>query len=133
MKYPMILCLLLAGCGTPQQNCIAGATRDLGVVDRLILETETALQRGYALQEVTVFRLIWVDCTPRPPLPVAGQPAAIPQRQMCWEQRPQTVTKPKAIDPEAETRKLTALKAKRQALARQAEAAIVDCRLRYPE
>ncbi|MDP4032115.1 MAG: hypothetical protein Q8P60_04535 [Pseudorhodobacter sp.] len=133
MKYPLILCLLLAACGTPQENCIAGATRDLRVVDRLILETETNLRRGYALQEVTVFRPVWVDCTPLPPLPVAGQPAPIPRRQMCWDQRPETVTKPKAIDLEAESRKLTSLRAKRKALARQAEAMIADCRLRYPE
>ena len=52
----LLLCsfALLAACGTPQEQCIAYGTRDLRTVDKLIVETEGNLTRGYALEEKVI-------------------------------------------------------------------------------
>lgn len=127
MKRTAFLLLALTACGTPQENCIRGATRDLRMVERLITETQTNLNRGYAFEDVTQFRRVWVDCTPRPAI---GQPV---RPRMCWETEPYTVKKPKAIDLEEEKRKLDSLQTKRRDLLRQAEGAIAQCRALHPE
>lgn len=120
--------LVLAACGTPQQNCISGATRDMRVVDRLIAETEANLQRGYAIEERVISRTIWVRCQPhvRP-----GQPD--PGPQMCLDDVDDVVRRPQAIDLNAEAAKLASLKAKRAAQAKAASPYIAACKAQYPE
>jgi hypothetical protein len=120
--------LILTACGTPQERCIGSATRDMRVVDRLIAEVETNIRRGYALEEVTVYTTQWVDCTPRVK---PGDPA--PKPQMCLDDVPQTVTKPKAIDLDAEAAKLKSLKAKRATQAKAAGPEIKACKAQFPE
>lgn len=118
----------LAACGTPQEQCINHATRDMRVVDRLIAESEGNLARGYAYQEETVYLPEWQDCTPRP-----SQADPAPKPRMCFEQVPQTTRKAVAIDLAAEAAKLKGLKDKRAAQAKAAEAPIAACRAQYPE
>lgn len=120
--------LILTACGTPQEQCIGGATRDIRVVDRLISETEANLARGYGYEEVTVFMPEWVDCTPHP---TAANPN--PPPQMCFEDVPQTSRKAVALDLNAEAAKLKSLKAKHAQQAKAAEAAIRQCKAQYPE
>ena len=120
--------LILAACGTPQEQCIGAATRDMRVVDRLIRETEANIARGYGYEEVTVFVPEWVDCTPRP---TTANPA--PPPQMCFDDVPQTSRKAVALDLNAEAAKLKSLKAKRAQQAKAAEAAIRQCKAQYPE
>lgn len=120
--------LILTACGTPQQNCISGATRDMRVVDRLIAETEANLQRGYAIEEQVISRTVWVRCQPQVQ---PGQPAAAPQ--MCLDDVDDVVSRPKAIDLNAEAAKLASLKAKRTAQARAAAPSIKACKAQYPE
>jgi hypothetical protein len=130
MKRLIILSLAaLAACGTPQEQCISRNTRDLRTVDRLIAETEGNLQRGYAFETVTVYEDYWAQC-PQPPL-VEGQP--VPPPRLCLDERPVTEQRPKAIDLNAEAKKLDSLKAKRRQLARAAEAVIAQCKADYPE
>jgi hypothetical protein len=125
---PLAALGLLAACATPQEQCIARDTRELRIVEQLLAETEANLRRGYALQEVTVWRPVWVDCTPwvRP-----GSPAA--PRQMCFDDRAETVTRPKPIVPEAEAAKRDSLIAKRRELLPAAERSVAACRAAYPE
>lgn len=131
---PATLILLLAGCGTPQEQCIAAATRDLRVVDRLIAETEGNLARGYAYQEVTVIVPSWEYCYPPAPLPSKANPRPErPPPRLCLEDRAETVRRPKAIDLAAEQRKLDGLVAKRRDLARSAATAIAACKKANPE
>jgi hypothetical protein len=134
MKRVLLLALGLglAGCGTPQQQCINKVTRDLRTVDRLIVETQGNLQRGYALEEVTTYRTVWVACESRPIRNADGTVSYAPPR-MCLDDRPETTTRPKAIDLAAEARTLDSLKAKRRSLARDAEAPIAQCKAQYPE
>lgn len=131
MPRRAILCLFLglAACGTPQERCILRGTRDLRVVDRLIAETEGNLQRGYALEEVTIYHDRWVRCYE----PSSGEEGAPPRPTLCLDEVEQIVTRPKAIDLKDEAEKLASLKAKRATLAKEAQPAIAACKAQYPE
>lgn len=131
LALPAILllpALLLTACGTPQEQCISRNTRDLRVVDRLIMETEGNLKRGYALEEVTVYTSAWVRCRPRP---TAANPNPAPE--MCWDDVPETVNKPRAIDLRAEAAKLDSLQDKRRQLAKAADSVVAQCKALHPE
>lgn len=121
--------VLVAACGTPQEQCINSNTRDLRTVDRLITETQGNLDRGYAFETITVYEDYWTSC-PVPPV-AEGEPP--PPPRMCMDERPVTQQRPKAIDLQAEARKLDSLKAKRRDLARKAEDVIAQCKAQYPE
>lgn len=119
----------LAACGTPQEQCIARNTRDLRTVDRLIVETEGNLARGYAYETITVYEDYWTTCPALPP--VEGEPP--PKPRLCLDERSVTEQRPKAIDLVAEAQKLNGLKAKRKQLAQAAEVMIERCKAAYPE
>ena len=128
-RFLMIsVALGLAACGTPQQQCIAQVSGNLRVVDQLIAETEANLARGYAIAQVVETRLDFVDCTPDP---TPEQPN--PRPRQCVEDVPQTVSRPVAIDLNAEAAKLASLKAKRSQLAASAAVGIAACQRQYPE
>ncbi len=129
------ICLALAACGTPQEQCIARETRDLRVVDKLIAEVEGNLARGYAFEEITISRTVWVQCQPIiVPPPVEGAPVPPPAApRLCLEDDEETVTRPKAIDLVAERSKLSGLKAKRKELSVAANRSIAACQKAYPE
>lgn len=120
--------LVLAACGTPQQQCISANTRDLQVVDRLIREAEGNLARGYGYETVTEYEPRWFDCTPRPTEAVPE-----PASQMCFDRVPVSVRKEVALDLNAEAAKLQSLKTKRADLSRAAETVIAQCKAKYPE
>ncbi|MBL4915641.1 hypothetical protein [Szabonella alba] len=121
---------LLAACGTPQEQCIAGVTRDMRVLDRLIVESESNLQRGYALRDEIRTDSRFVMCYPGRPA-TADSPAIAPQ--YCWRDYDRTVTRPVSINLAEERVKLAEMRKKRQSLARAAEPAIAQCRATYPE
>ena len=119
---------ILTACATPQQQCIRGVTGDLQVVDRLIAETEGNLARGYAYADMVVSVPEFVDCTPEP---TKDDPQ--PRAAGCFEDVPETVTKPVAVDLHAEAGKLAGLKEKRAELAGAAAPAVADCQARFPK
>lgn len=119
---------LLAACGTPQERCIRDVTRDMTVVDKLMTEVQGNLQRGFALQEETVYRTEFADCTPD-----ATEADPNPRTRRCPVQVPHKVTRPVAIDLGAESAKLASLQAKRAQQASVASTAIAQCRALYPE
>jgi hypothetical protein len=120
---------LLAACGTPQEQCIARNTRDLRTVERLIVETQGNLDRGYALETVTLYEDYWDTCYDR----VAVEGEEVLRPRPCLQERSYTEERPKAIDLNAEARKLDSLKVKRGELSRAAEAVIAQCKAEYPE
>jgi hypothetical protein len=129
----LALCVVLAGCGTPQERCISSVTRDLRIVDRLIAESQTNLARGYALVNQTVYVTTWDYCTgPVLMQPNLGGPPVLIPGQMCLDDEARTVRRPVAIDPAAEKRKLAGLQDQRRKLAARAEPAIAQCRAIYP-
>jgi hypothetical protein len=119
----------LAGCSTPQEMCISRNTRDLRTVDRLIVETEGNLQRGYALETVTRWQEYWGTCLDRV---VVGDQVTV-QPRSCRQEYSYTEQRPKAIDLKAEAQKLEGLKAKRTELARAAAPVIAQCKAEFPE
>lgn len=123
-------CVLVAGCGTPQERCIAGATRDLRIVDRLIVQTQGNLDRGYALVDVERSTDRWVICAPGRPA-TATTPALAPQ--MCLQEYDYTVTEPRAINLADERVKLAELKKKRVLLDKASLPAVASCKLAHPE
>lgn len=128
MKRLILLALvLLAACGTPQEQCINRSTRDLRIIDKLIAETEANIERGYAYERTPVRENYWDYCPQRQ---LTGAPP-VPMR-LCLKERVIFVDRPKAIDLEEEARKLASLKAKRKELARIAEEAIALCKAEYP-
>ncbi len=124
------LLILLAACGTPQERCINGVTRDQRTLDRLIAESEGNIRRGYAYEEETVYVPVWEPCWYGPPVAEGQKPR--PPR-MCMEEEARTTRKAVAIDLKAEARKLEGLKAKRAQLARASAPAVAQCRAQYPE
>ena len=124
--------LILAACGTPQQQCINRETRDLRVVERLIGETQGNLDRGYGYEDVTVLTTEYVDCTPRVITP-EGQPVPPVEPRLCLDEVPETVRRPVALDLGAEQRKLASLQERRAALLGRADQVIAACKAAYPE
>jgi hypothetical protein len=127
-RFALLIPVILTACGTPQERCINAATRDMRVVDRLIVETEGNLKRGYAYEEKTVYRTRWVNCGERPS---AENPNPAPQ--MCMDDVAETQRVTVAIDLNAEAAKLASLKAKRAQQAKAAAPAIKTCRAQFPE
>ena len=126
LAFPILA--LLAACGTPQEQCINRNTRDLRTVDRLIAETQGNIDRGYAIENVTITQEHWGYCgQPQ----VEGQPPVAPVP--CMIEHDVTVQRPKTIVLADETKKLEDLKAKRKDLAKAAEAVIAQCKAEYPE
>lgn len=118
---------MLAACGTPQQQCIGRAAPELRTLDRLIAETRTNLSRGYGYTPETRTRWSWQVCDS------FRTASGHVRSRMCWEPVQETVQRPTAIDPEAESRKLEGLLARRESYVRASQAAIDDCRARFPE
>ena len=73
--------LLLAACGTPQEQCINRNTRDLRTVDRLITEAQGNLARGYAYEQITISTPRWVYCD-QPPV---AEGEVQPPPQLCLD------------------------------------------------
>ena len=126
------LLLLLAACGTPQEQCIQRETRDLRTLDRLIAETEGNIERGYALVEVRTVELVPDICYREGALNADGTQGR-PVPFTCFGRDFDTELRPKAIDLNLERAKLASMRDKRKSLARQAEAAAAECRAIYPE
>jgi hypothetical protein len=131
-----LLCLplILIACGTPQERCISGVTRELRVINGLVAETEVNLARGYSLEEQVISTPVWVYC---------DQPVLVTQPDgsqswalgggMCMEDSARTIERPRAIDPALERRKLDGLLQQQARLKKQAAPAIAQCQALYPE
>lgn len=114
---PLALLAALASCATPEERCIARATKDLRIVSALIAETEANLARGYAIQTYSDERLVMHLC--------AGDDD---RSEICWIPETRTRTRPVAIDAAAERRKLADLRAKKEELDIVARREIAACR-----
>jgi hypothetical protein len=121
--------LALVACGTPQEQCVRMASHDLIVLDRLIAETEGNIARGYGFVQIVEYVPEFVDCTPRR----VNEGDPLPETQMCLEDMPHTVTKPVALDLQAEAAKLASMQKRRADMAKALAPAYADCQARYPE
>lgn len=96
----------LGACAGPSARCGGPETRELRTIDRLIAETRASLDRGYTL--------VREDTGANVNFCLGGHRSNV-GLSFCTD--PGTRTRPVALDTEAETRKLEALLARREALA----------------
>ncbi|MBK5932616.1 hypothetical protein C8N32_12051 [Rhodovulum imhoffii] len=124
------LILALAACATPRQACDRDAVRDLTIMDRLIVESELTLQRGYGLQRETY-------ATPRLRMCYGNSWHRHRHRHhryatFCNSTELRTRLRPVAVDLSAERRKLREMKLKRAELAQRSVRALDQCKALYP-
>ena len=122
--------LLLAACGTPQEQCISRNTDEYRSVSRLLAVVEGNLARGYAWEERQVVRDRLTQCRDlyrdkEGNVQVSYRP--------CWRDYVDTQRYRVPIDPAAETRKRDNLAARKAALTPRASAAVQACKSAYPE
>ncbi|MFQ6547592.1 hypothetical protein AADZ90_006505 [Aestuariibius sp. 2305UL40-4] len=128
MRLPLaFLCLsTLAACATERERCVARASEDLRIVDRLIVETEQTIDRGYAIEVDTIRVRRTGFCTER--LSNGGL-----VRLPCTDTDTYTTRRAVAVDLEAERRKLESLREKRPELVQRAQLGAAQCAAQFPE
>lgn len=128
MKPRLLILLLLplAACATPEQQCQNDATRDLRVLDDLILETRTNVSRGYAIEEEIVPRVGITTCFGN-----GFYGSGYGGVSFCSGTSTSVRRTPVAIDVEAERRKLEGLEQSRNAAATRAQSALAACQARF--
>jgi hypothetical protein len=114
--YALASLVLLAACGTPRERCIHSAERELSTVAELIVEVETALNRGFrevpdARHEFTFGTCIGVNGA----------------ATICTQTVERVEMRPEAIDPQTEKRKLLNLQKRHAVLGKEAEREIAAC------
>ncbi|WP_305802565.1 hypothetical protein [Paracoccus sp. MA] len=122
--------LVVAACGTPQEQCISRNTREYRTVSNLLAEVEANLARGYAWEERTVTRTEWDDCRH---VWIDRDGNRRLGYRPCLRDVVDTERYRVPIDPAAETRKRDNLQARKQALMPAARAAVDACKTAYPE
>ena len=127
MKHALLLLpLALAACATPREACINEASRNLKIIDQLIVETRANLERGYAVEEKTEVRTVRKMCSTELP---TGETVKTP----CSDVETRTVKVPVAVDLEEEAAKLASLTKRREAEAASVASAAQVCQATYPE
>lgn len=130
-KIALLLPLtLLSACGTPQENCIRGNTREYRVLSNLLAETEANLARGYAWKERQVTRTELGFCR-RPVRQRDGDIVYI--ESSCWRDVIDTERYRVPIDPAAERRTRDYLTDKLKTETARAEQVVKACKVAYPE
>ena len=116
MRHVIPICLLaLAACGDPQKQCVTRANAELRAIDYEIAEIETALARGYRVQEGSRTTVGFALCTSDNPV------------HLCLSTERPINERRIAIDPVAERARLRRLEARRPAAETEARRAEVLC------
>ncbi|MEM8553430.1 MAG: hypothetical protein AAGF71_01255 [Pseudomonadota bacterium] len=106
----VLACLALAACGTPQQQCERQVTRESRTLDKLIVETEENIERG--------FRYVYEYDRNYYGYRFCGGRSYY--GSICYGgYGPDRTRREEAIDPVSEQRKLESLRSKRSELALQ--------------
>lgn len=121
--FPILGALALAACATPQQQCVTNATRDLQVVDSLIVETTQNIQRGYAIREDVVPSSGFNWCFGN-----YGYNSGV---SLCSNNTTRIRRTPVAINPQAEQEKLESLQAQRVTLATRSQEQLAACQAQF--
>ncbi len=117
---------LLVACATPQQQCLSNVTEELRVNAFLIAQTQSNLNRGYAIDPQQRISRGFDMCRERN---AVGQE----RTRLCPSTRVRTVNVPQAINLDVERGTLDQLLARKVILERQASAATAQCRALYPQ
>ena len=125
-RFLILLLLPLAACATPEQQCRNDATRDLRVLDDLIVETRTNVTRGYAIEEEVVPRATFNACFGN-----GFYGYGYGGVSFCSGTSTSIRRTPVAIDIEAERRKLAGLEQSRTQAASRAQSALASCQVQF--
>ena len=117
-----LMLLLLAGCATPFERCMAPALSQLRTVETLIARTEADIARGYALERREIVTQEFVLCHDRDG-----------RDRMCVVPVVTEVSRPVAIDRAVEAGKLATLRDRRFELRAELPRVEAACRARFPE
>ncbi len=121
--------IALAGCSSPRETCLKAATRDLAVVDALILQTRGNLERGYAVdQEPYVTNQVGL-CVGNGGYAYGRGGVGF---NYCMAPTTRYRNQPVAIDRVTEQRKLTELMQTRARLLRETEQRVEQCNRLHP-
>ncbi len=133
MKRMILLLLLsaLAACATPRESCLKSATKDLAIVDELILQTQANLSRGYAIDREAYISSRVDLCLGSGNYGYRGRGVGVGWTY-CTVPDTRYREKPVPIDGATEQRKLAELKQTRARLVREAEAGLAQCNAKYP-
>ncbi|GGL52128.1 hypothetical protein [Wenxinia marina] len=118
--------LVLAGCLSPREACIASVSRELNTINSLIAETQGNLARGYALEERTEIYTVPRRCD-------GTNADGTTFTYSCPEQRTRSRNEPVAIDLNAERAKLNSLLERRASMEAGTNAAVRQCIASNPE
>ncbi|MFQ1699014.1 hypothetical protein ACJ5NV_00330 [Loktanella agnita] len=118
--------LALTACATPREQCISGATRDVRILRMLITEVEGNIARGYALAEEQEIRT-------RPRMCRDEEADGSVDRYICNAVDTVTVTRPQAIDLQAEQAKLDSLRERLATAEPAANQTVAQCIATHPE
>lgn len=119
-RAALLTLLVLAACETPQEGCLRDVSRQAGIVEGLIAQTQGNLRRGYAVEEDQVIRTVPDFCE------VRDREGRI-RRTFCDRTEVRDVRRPVAIDPEAERAKLDGLLQQRARLAAERTDRLLAC------
>lgn len=112
--------LALAACETPREACLRDASRQAGIVEGLIAETQANLRRGYAVEEDQVIRTVPDFCQ------VRDREGRL-RSTFCDRTEVRNVSRPVAIVPAAERAKLDGLLESRAQLAAEQTDRLLAC------
>lgn len=129
MRRTALLLILLAGCVDPRTACLRDATEELTTLDKLIVETEGNLRRGYAIEREQVVVSGVTFCLGGADQIATGAKVGV---RFCNELETEERERPVPIDRAAEQRKLADLRTSRRSLVRQTQARIDACQAAYP-
>lgn len=118
--------LVLAACATPRESCIASATREGRAVDRLVIQTQANLNRGFAISERQELRVREAVCKGEAEDGTTFEVA-------CEKTDTVTVRDAVAIDLGVERAKLESLLERQRQNQINAQTAIRQCVAAYPE
>ncbi|MEM6740527.1 MAG: hypothetical protein AAF646_10430 [Pseudomonadota bacterium] len=119
---PAVL-VVLAACATPRDACLRASLSEIATLDRLIVETEGNLARGYRIEREPVVSTGLDFCLGRG---IHDSGVRIGLRY-CNSVETRYREVEVAIDPDAERRKLTQLRGKRAEESRLAQAQAASC------
>lgn len=121
----LIPLVVLAACQAPREACLADASRELRIVERLIDETRGNIARGYAVEEEQRVRV-------RPGICRGTDEDGGVDLDSCEDVDVDMVARPVAVDLNAEAAKLDSLLERRERLAAEREARVGACAAAYP-
>ncbi|MEM9247100.1 MAG: hypothetical protein AAGB05_00235 [Pseudomonadota bacterium] len=119
----ILIALMLAACATPREACLRASFSEVATLDRLILETEGNLSRGYRIDREPYVTNGLDFCLGRG-IYNSGVNVGL---RYCNTVETRYRDVERAIDPAAEKRTLAQLRSKRDVAARNAQASAVAC------